>query len=63
MLKSSQSSSFWLKSLSNQSGISHQSVSTQRALREQSEHQNKESIQSEPKILRLVRFVGTKSFS
>ena len=56
-VRSTKSSSFWLKSSSNQSGICQQSVSTQWALSEQSEStQNKshESIQSEPKILRLV---------
>ena len=37
LVQSSQSSSFWLKSSSNQSGISQQSLSTQRALREHSE--------------------------
>ena len=36
-VQSSQSSSFWLKSLSNQSGISQQSLSTQRALRQHSD--------------------------
>ena len=33
VVRSTKSSSFWLKSSSNQSGISQQSVSTQKALR------------------------------
>ena len=47
MLKSTQSASFWLRSSSNQSGISQQSVSTQRALREHSDvREHSESNQS-----------------
>ena len=42
MLKSTQSASFWLRSSSNQSGISQHSVSTQRALSEHSESTQRE---------------------
>ncbi len=56
-VSSTQSSSFWLKSLSNQSAVSWQSVSSHRAIREQIESTQSieiSVIQSEPKILRLV---------